>query len=506
MIVEKEKLRTPEYTALLFGFFGGFLIHLFGLVTLVHNSDDIRCQPVGYGTGVTSGRWLLTILGDFLKKQDLNYNLGLVNGLVYMGLLAVSAAIIVSIFRIRHRQLAALLGLVLVSFPTACSMLLYKYTAPLYGVAFLLSVFAVWVLPKYKIGGLLLSSLAIACSLGIYQAYLPVTASLFVLWLYWMTLCEEKDFGEIFRIGLYAVASLILGLLLYFLITQVSLKFYGKVLNDYQGIDKMGRIPLSQLPELVLNTYRRFFRLPFDNYCNLAQNNLLKIVYLLIYFLNFLLSVVIFRQNKKGFSSAVMALLLAIVFPVAVNLIEIMCPGSRIYTLMVYSCVTSALVPVVLLDRIRKPHKLLVRFVAGVLALFVMGNTYFNNLTYTSIYYVNRQTENYMTSLITQVRMTEGYSVDKRWAFIGTNSDPTIDNKWQSVPVYGGAEHTNRMVSAYSWKDWIYVYLGVSVPLAYNSTVEEIKQTQEFQEMTCWPNDGSIRIINDVIVIKFQEQ
>lgn len=506
LILDSKKLKSPECTAIIAGFFGGLLIHLFGLVTVIHNSDDIHCQPIGYGTGVTSGRWLLTILGDFLKKNDLNYNLGFFNGLVFIVLLAVSAGLLVSIFKIKSRQISVLLSLILVSFPTVCSTLLYKYTSPLYGVAFLLSVFAVWILPKRKILGLILSSVSIACSLGIYQAYLPMTVAIYVLWLFQLNLEDDARFNRILYKGLYAVSSVILGLVIYFVITKISLAHYGKVLNEYQGISEMGKIPLAELPDLIARAYRRYFCLPVEDYCNLATNGMLKVVYALIYVMNIGLSLAVLVQKKKRVGNVIMAVLLGAVFPIAVNLIEIMCPNSRIYTLMVFSCSVSVFVPCILLEQLRYPVKAIAKVVGIVLALFVILNTYFNNLTYTSLYYVNRQTENYMNAMITQIRMTEGFSVDKKWAFIGTNKDPMVANKWQSVPVYGGAEHTNRMISAYSWKEWIAPYLGISITLADNTAIEEIKQTPEFQEMACWPNDNSVKIINDIVVIKFQQE
>ncbi len=506
MIFDTKKLKTPAYTAILFGFFGGLVIHLFGLVTVIHNSDDIHCQPNGYGAGVTSGRWFLTFLGKLLKADNLNYNLGLFNGLIFIGFLAVSAGFLVLVFNIKHRQTAALLSLILVSYPTACSTLLYKYTSGFYGLSFFFSILAVWVLPKYKLGGLFLSACFTALSLGIYQAYLPFTASIFVLQLCQQTVSEDIGFSQLLRRGIYACLSMILGLALYFAITRLSLAHYHTTLNSYQGINNMGKIALSDLPVLIGNAYRRFFTLPFSDYCNLATNKLLKTVYLLLYIINIALLILVLRVKKKRTGNVIMAILLYAIFPVAINFIEIMCPTGRIYTLMVYSCVITAFIPIVLLEQLPHPHKLITKTISAVLLVFIISNTYFNNLTYTSLYYVNRQTENYMTSMVAQIRMTEGFSVDKKWAFIGTNSDPMVNNKWQSVPVYGGAEHTNRMISAYSWKGWISHYLGYSIPIAGNEAVDTVKQTQDFQEMSCWPNDNSIRIINDIIVIKFQEE
>ena len=508
MIINTKKLTVPEYVAGISGFLFGVLMHLFGLVNVIHNSDDIFHHPIGYGAGVSSGRWMLTILGEFLKSQNLNYNLGLINGLIFIGFLAVSAGILVHIFGIKSRQLAAILGMALVTFPTAASTLLYKYTSGFYGFAFFLCILAVWVLPKYKIGGLLLSACCTALSLGIYQAYLPVTAAVFVLQLYRQTLEEDIGFAKLLRRGIYACLSLVLGLLLYFALTKLSLVYYGRELSSYQGINSMGQLDLVQLPELIITAFRKSFELPLQDYCNLAPSGLLKIAYWALYGISAIIVVSILLTRRKKPGHMIMALILSVVFPIAVNLIEIMCPTSRIYTLMVFSCVVPLFVPIAFAELL--PHKgtysrILIKISAWVLLVIIALNAYFTNVTYTSTYYVNRQTENYMTSMIAQIRSTEGFDSETQWAFIGTNADPMIDNPWQRVPFYGGAETTNRMVSAYSWKSWIPVYLGYSIPLADQATIDAIMQTQQFQDMPLWPAEGAIQMIDDVIVIKFED-
>ena len=38
--------------------------YLYVLVGNINNYDNIVCTPEGYGTGLRSGRWMLTLLGD----------------------------------------------------------------------------------------------------------------------------------------------------------------------------------------------------------------------------------------------------------------------------------------------------------------------------------------------------------------------------------------------------------------------------------------------------------
>ena len=134
----------PPHLAAAAAFGSGLLVHLFGLVNVLHNYDDIAQQPRGYGTGVTSGRWLLSIMGDFCDAIGGNFNLPTVNGLLFLLLIAVSAGLLVSVFRIRNRASAALMGVLFAVFPSAFSTLAFRYTAVYYGVAILLSVSALF--------------------------------------------------------------------------------------------------------------------------------------------------------------------------------------------------------------------------------------------------------------------------------------------------------------------------------------------------------------------------
>ena len=85
------------------------------------------------------------------------------------------------------------------------------------------------------------ASLMCACSLGIYQAYFPLTISLFVILLIQEILKYGSKLGKVFLKGILFLATLILSLLLYFIFLKVFLKYYQVSLNNYQGINEMGK-------------------------------------------------------------------------------------------------------------------------------------------------------------------------------------------------------------------------------------------------------------------------
>lgn len=64
--------------------------YLYVLVGNINNYDNIVCTPEGYGTGLRSGRWMLTLLGDTVGHAMGNFNLPLFNGLLGLAFLGLA--------------------------------------------------------------------------------------------------------------------------------------------------------------------------------------------------------------------------------------------------------------------------------------------------------------------------------------------------------------------------------------------------------------------------------
>lgn len=506
----KNDWNKPEWIAVISTFFMGLAVHMFGLVNLLHNYDDVTIQPGGYGTGLSSGRWFLTIVGDFFNKHFGGYNLPWVNGVLFVALVAVTVGFVVSVFSIKNWKYAALIGAIFISFPTATSTLLFRYTAVYDAVALLFAVFAVWILEhcKYGFG---ISAVCIALSLGIYQAYIPLTISIFVLLLIKQVLQENVEFWYVVKRGCYYCLAIIAGLFLYNLLLRICLHIYDTSLSGYQGINTMGKLNLSELPLLLKETYRTFLDFPISGYATLVQMEVLKHAYLALDGVMLLTILVAAILNKKKLSQIVLLVLLCAVFPIAVNFIMVMCPESWIYALMVYSFAIVPCLPLVIIETLPqiegfwgKVKRALVSVALIVVALIVACNAYMANVNYTSLHYANRQTENYMNALVTQIRMTEEFDTEKRWAVLGDINDPLSENSWKYVKTYGGNSNGVELQRAYSWKSWINLYFGYMPAWASEDEITQLNSNPDVINMKTWPNEGSIKVIDDYVVIKFQ--
>ena len=507
----KKRIKQPAYSAAIISFIFGFMVHLYGLVNTMHNHDDINNQPSGFGTGVESGRWLLTMLGQYFQEATGNYDLTLLNGVIYIAFLALCVGFIVATFKLKSRKLGALVGMVFVVFPTATCTLLFRYTAPYYGLSILMAVLAVWVIGRTKLA-FLLSAVLTAMSLGIYQAYLPLTASLFVLLLLKQTLEEDLNAFAMIKRGIYYCGTMIAGLVIYYVVLQLSLNYYGKELLDYQGISSMGKLPLSDLFGLINTAISAYGDLITKDYYTLAQTDLLRTSYLLIYVIFAAIVVVSCVCKKRQLNTLISVVFLCVALLVAGNLIVVMCPNSDIRTLMIYSLVIVPWAPMLLIENlppcptpVRKLMNLTRKGLIVIVCLVVFSYSYLTQVNYTAQYYATRQMENYMTALVTQVRMTEGFDTEKEWAFIGYAHDPLFNNKWMYSKVYTDNTNAKYMFNSYSRTSWLKHYFGYTVNVASNHRIDQLKAMEEVKNMPVWPNDGSIKIIDNTIVIKFQQ-
>ena len=86
MKLTEKRFKYTFFTSI----FVGLAAHLFALTNVLQNYDNISQTPVGVGTGVTSGRWVIELLSQLHIKYGVNYNIPMVNGLIAIFLLSVS--------------------------------------------------------------------------------------------------------------------------------------------------------------------------------------------------------------------------------------------------------------------------------------------------------------------------------------------------------------------------------------------------------------------------------
>ena len=396
-------------------------------------------------------------------------------------------------------------------------MFFYMFTSVFYAIGILFSVLAAYFVVRYPksipahIGAVLL----LACSLGIYQAYFPNAVCLLVISVILLSAFREENrtWKNVFFTALRYVGVLAAGMVVYFLINMVVLKANGVEMISYQGGASMGQITLRQFLSAVKRCYRDFIALGNDNVLVLNATGVLRVCYWLVMglFAVSALLLVVF-EKKDWLKKAIMAAgFLAL--PVAMFLVYIMAPDAQTYTLMGYAVVYLLIFFAVWTDYYsRKVHckgELRVGFtwVAEIIC-FVMLATYiwYGNGCYMSLEYTKNHDMAYFQTMITQIKSVEGYEDNLPVAFVGdTIEDATNTQGSLMGPVFGINGKAESNVNSFSRSHIIIEYLGFAPTICGYEETKALRELEEVKNMPSYPDDGSIQIIDNIIVVKFSD-
>lgn len=496
----------------------GILAHGMALFNKYSVYDDNKYM-FKIGATYSSGRWMLDLLGKiylYLFGGGF-YSLPLFNGAVTIMLIAVSAYLMIHILDIRQTGLCVAVTGIMIAFPVVTAILGYMFTAPYYMTSLLLATSGIWVANRKKsVLNFSAGIFLMACSIGVYQAFIPVMLSLVLLcFIRSLTADTTASLKSLVLSGLYLFSAVISGILLYFLINKFFLSYYDLTLNTYRNINTMGkesvleylsRIPVAYYRFLVTSDIRGTVS-GVKDYTSMYPFRLRHIYLLMLLFTALLSLRLIVRTFRKNFFRGFLLTLAVLMLPVAFNFIFIMCAADTVYTLMLYGQVMVFVYLMWLLDNSVFSICNLTRAVYGigaVMLLFIsVSYCRYANINYLKGEYQQQRMISYFTVLITQIKSTPGYRDELPVVYINPkeNKDTVVKELnnfelFNAPPYYGIYEGINDLFWIYFMNDWC----AFSPELADE---EDFKDLPEVIEMPYYPDDGSIQIINDTVVVKF---
>lgn len=509
-------VKTAFYAA----FAAGLAAHLYQFTNKLYNYDELANTPGGIGLSTEQGRWLLNWMGRFMRSVfGGSYSLPFFNGIFALLFLALSAGMVVSVFQVRNKLTAGLIGGLMTVFPAVVSMYFFMFLALYYAIGISFSVFAAWLAVKYpkNIIANIAAVVMIACSLGVYQAYFPDTVCILLMVVILKAafggVKEKKEWKEFFLMIARFLVVMAAGVAVYFLINKAVLAVTHIQLTSYQGGDTMGKITIAQLISALKSCYTSFFDLGFSNVMGISYNRtvrrLIKVVWIL--FAAGIGAYLVLK--KKEYLNKVIVLCGILVFPVAMFLIYVMAPNSYCYTLMAYSVVFFFVFFLLWLDacfrnlKLHAPVKSITNWVSALLtAALVIVFVWYANGNYMALEYTKYHDFSYVQTLVTKIRSVEDYSQDKPVIVVGTQINDSTNGMGSLIGdtfTVGGKADTNLGYNSllYLMSD----YLGFS---PYYGTYEEIQnwmQREVVREMPSYPADGSIQVIDDTIIVKLSD-
>ena len=483
----------PLLSALLFG----LAAHMFVFSNKLMNADEVE-SLFGKGATITSGRWGLEAVKFIFPDLSMPWLYGIVSLL----LLAVSACLIIRLFEIKSPLMQILLSAMITAFPSQTGVFCFMFTSTAYALSFILSVLCVWLFVK---GGIVRKAGAIIClvlSLSIYQAYVAITAALFVLYLIKRCLDNEGSVWQNLAFAFRALGMMLLSLAVYYGISLLVFSLSGAQFNDYvkdnvneAGI--LGRIRMAYDFLFYTLSYREFALVSGE------MSRYLHIICLALCALLLMAKALVMVKEKKLLSAAFM-LVCGCILPLAVYCMFLMMEKNSIHTLVLHGFIAFYVLAALLSDRLLAGSALLSRLGRDVLylsfALVLMSNVFFANEAYLKLHLQYENAYSFYSILLDRVQSCEGYHEGTKLAIIGHQDNkltryPQIDLGYLMGP-------GQDLINIYSRENFLRRYMGTDIPLADEETVAALEKNEEFIAMAEYPYYGSVKKIDDCIVVK----
>ncbi len=504
LITLYNKYKLTFYSGAFFAFFN----HLYFFMHRLGNEDDLN-SFVNNGRVITSGRW---VGGDLITTASI---IPIVKFALVILALTLISVLICDLFQLKSKKSMILVPLLISTFPSLAMSFSYTFMVEVYIMALFTSILAIYFTVKNK-KLLFISSILISFSLGYYQSYIGVASALAVIYLIKMCLDKEKV-QNILKMFLRLLIMGLIGVCLYFVILKIILFINHTELSSYKGANEMGIPPIKNWPFLLIRTYKHFIAYYLG--VMFFEKSTYKII---LHFGILLLSAIILIKKivkEKIYKEKALLLLLILLFiilPLATNIVDFMAFGTDITILNIYQfCLPFVLVVYILEKNTFNESNYLNTFLLILLLLFS-----WHNFIETNRYYLkNEEFYEYTYALNNRVLMrieeTPNYTYDMPVMMVGEFDSSFYKQLNNLTPWDNMVNYDQSLWGRYLGYTDLYYFteykvltfinnqLGVELKSVSPEQREKILNTKEYQELKNWPNNDCIKIINDVLVLKF---
>lgn len=494
--------------------FWALLAHGMGLFNKYSVHDDTAHQ-FSVGATYSSGRWMLGVLDEAVSKLtgSTHYSTPLFNGTLSIIFIALICILVSMFLEINNSFLNIGLTGIMITFPVVTGLFGYMFTAPYYLFGTLTGVLGCYLLCKYSEWYFyLVGILLMACSVGVYQANIPICISVLLVYMI-KKVIEQNGFEwkELFKFIMYYIVACVGFMSAYFIINKLFLLYKHAELSNYKGINNFGYTTITEYFRRIILAYKEFFNPTDDVSYNMFPFSL-EVFYKVTIVMTIMLSAYIaYQKLRENILAGMFLVSLMILLPLAVNFIYVMCDVSGIHTLMMYGGVGTFVYFIWLVNymsqknpQFPKINQAVIILSATLILCINLLYCRFANICYLKADYVQKQAISYYTTLITRIKSVEGYTAQTRVVYINEyrKSDATIPRITQFEAIRISPYHWSCIINDYKWRGSMVLWCGFNPKTADSAMYEQLP---EVIQMPCYPSDGSIKMIEDVLVVKFAD-
>ena len=484
----------------------GLFAHIYKLTNWLPNWDSLvfRYDPQNM---LGLGRWFLPVACGFSSFYDLPW----LNGFLAIVFHTLGAVCICRMFAVRKTITAALIGAIVVSFPTVTSVMTYNYVADGYALSFLLACIAASCLtaekPKY-----LAAVLLIALSVGIYQAYITVTIMLLLCHLICETVQSKADVKKTAKkSGKFLLAGA-LGMALYYLALNVLLRVTGTELLEYQGVK--GALSLSGLDlwgslYTIKHSLLDFF---FDFSGGWSAFHVINCVVIAATALLYLCDVV---KNKLSITKLLLLAVWVLLLPIGASVLALVNSGVDYHNLMKMGFCVFYLFFLLQYERtewkLEKFNYIKQWTILLVAMVLVFNQVIIANVSYHKLQMAYEKSYGTLIRIADRIEQTEGAANCDRILVVGSLPQSEAYSANVSLDMTGTTdgfilraddEIAGQSVFCSALND----YCGTAYTVVSGEEKTELLQQLGEDALGTWPDKHSVAVVDSLIVVKLGEE
>lgn len=463
---------------------------------------------------ISLGRWGIILaqrINNFIMIPSIVTTLGIF-------IIAITTVFIVDLFDIKNKFSIILVSIIMIVSPSVTITFLYVHTALAYFIAFLSSTISIWFLYKfkYKKVGFVFGILFFTFTLSIYQSYVGVTIGICIMYNILELIKNNKNIKEVLLNLLKGSCLVILSVAFYYIITMCILKILNLELSLYGGANEISITKIiKSLSSTIVYTYIDFFKYFFSDdiiYNTNYRRELLWITFFIILFVAFIIRLVKLEKitRKDKILKVVLSIIMLLVVPIALNLIDVIIGYSHIYALTSTQLLLIVPFALAIVEGLFE-----VNFIYFIFAFIIsaISLTYYLavNTSYSALNITYNQSIMTTERIIYRIENTVGYNREMPVIFAGiidTENMPRTSNLYDYSLGFGANNavfHGTYSGQIWTWKRFLEVYFGMSFPIPSEIGYCNVINSEEFKEMDIFPAENSVRIIQDIIVVKLKE-
>ena len=482
---------------------------------------------------VTSGRWFLTVACGISSYFDLKW----VNAVLSILYLAIAAVILVKILDVKEKLTMGIVSALLVVFPAVTATFAYMYTADGYYMGFALAILAVYLTKRYKKNGWVFGGIALAFSMGIYQAYVAASI-LLCLFDIILECAKNHEIKDNLLLGLRYLVMGVLGGGSYYVILKICLVVQHKQMDTYQGLDHMGKISVSELPQQISAIYHDFVAFALKGNI-FVQNTFSAVAVIILCFMAVCALITILVRSKayRKWNLILLILVCVLLIPLGTNIVLLMSSDAYYHLLMRMQWALFPILAVVLAEHAlsgmkmvppkaekeesenkekssEEKDKIKVNVFPLTMSILVLISSILmiwqfvleDNIAYFNMRERYEKTYAYCLRLIDRMEQTEGYYTGMPVAMIGVVDEEKYPVTDITGTVTNHISGTTGDILVYKGEQYFYFmknYMGFTFNVILDGDqIVEIAESKEYEEMDSFPAKDSVKIVNGIMYIK----